>query len=182
MRELSLNVMDVVQNSISAGAALIEIHQIQDTAAGSLVLVIEDNGCGMDGETVKKVTDPFYTTRTTRDVGLGVPLFKMACEMTGGAFSIHSRKGEGTRVEAAFQTRHIDMTPVGNMAETVALLINCNPDIDFLYHRAVDLHSYTLDTRQLREVLGEDVSLAEPDVVLWIKEYLAEHEQALSGK
>lgn len=179
MRELSLNVMDVAQNSITAGAALIEIRLLQDTARNTLTIAILDNGKGMDDETLAQVTNPFYTTRTTREVGLGVPLFKMASEMTEGAFSICSQKGEGTKVEAVFRTDHIDMTPVGNMAETVVLLITCNPGIDFVYHKEVDGRAFTLDTRELREILGEEVALSEPDVVLWIREYLREQEQVI---
>lgn len=181
MRELSLNVMDVVQNSIVAGAALITIAVEQDTAAHLLAIAIEDNGCGMTAEQVERVQSPFYTTRTTRDVGLGIPLFKMASEMTGGGFSIESTKDVGTVVRARFKTDHIDMTPLGDMNETVLLLVSCNPNIDFVYRKVLDERTFTLDTRELREVLGGDVALNNPDVVAWIRGYLAEQEEELQG-
>lgn len=177
MRELSLNVMDVVQNSISAKAALIEISQV--TRGDGLVITIKDNGCGMSAEQVGSVTNPFYTTRTTREVGLGVPFFKMACEQTGGSFSIESEKNIGTTVTARFCKNHIDMTPVGDMNETILLLITCNPDIDFVYINELDGKSFTLDTRELREALGGDVPLSSPDVAMWLRDYLAENEAEL---
>lgn len=179
MRELSLNVMDVVQNSITAKAGLIEISQ--KTNGELLVISIKDNGGGMTVEQVESVTNPFFTTRTTRDVGLGIPLFKMACEQTGGSFLIESEKGVGTTVVANFIHSHIDMTPVGNMNETILLLITCNPDIDFVYTNELDGKSFTLDTRELREVLGNDVPLNNPDVVAWIRENLAENEAELKS-
>lgn len=177
MRELSLNVMDVVQNSISAKASLIEISQA--TLGDSLTITIKDDGCGMSAGQVESVTNPFYTTRTTRDVGLGVPLFKMACEQTGGSFTVESEENVGTLVTARFLTGHIDMTPVGDMNETILLLITCNPDIDFVYTNALNGESFTLDTREVREVLGGDVSLSSPDVAAWLRGYLAENEAEL---
>ena len=179
MRELSLNVMDVAQNSISAGATLLEIAEEADTASGILTIRLADDGCGMTPEQVASVTDPFYTTRTTRSVGLGIPLFKMAAEMTGGDFHIKSTPDEGTLVQASFFTSHIDMTPVGNMNETVLLLVTCNPDMDFVYKKSVDDRSFTLDTRQLREVLGPEVPLCSPDVVGWMRQYLQEQQALL---
>jgi len=172
MRELSLNTMDVVQNSITAKATLIRISEKWE--GNSLVITIEDNGSGMTKEQVQSVTNPFYTTRTTRDVGLGIPLFKMACEQTGGDFSITSEKGAGTLVTARFAADHIDMTPVGDMDETILLLITCNPDIDFVYEKERDGRGFILDTRELREVLGGDVPLSNPDVADWIRGYLKE--------
>lgn len=179
MRELSLNVMDVAQNSISAKAGLIRIAVTEQKAESSLVIRIEDDGCGMTAQQVEQVQSPFYTTRTTRDVGLGVPFFKMACEMTGGSFSIRSEPGRGTLVEARFQTDHIDMTPLGDMNETILLLVSCNPDIDFIYEYTRADETFTMDTRQIREVLGDDVPLSSPDVTAWLREYLAEGMEAL---
>lgn len=179
MRELSLNVMDVAQNSITAGASLIEIRVEEDRKKGELVIYIIDNGKGMSEEQVQRVIDPFYTTRTTRKVGLGVPLFKMEAEMTGGDFSIQSKLGEGTQVRARFLTSHVDMIPLGNINDTIVLLISCNPDRDFRFVHQVDGAKLELDTRQLREILGEDVPLNTPDVVQWIKGYLQEQMEEL---
>lgn len=179
MRELSLNVMDIVQNSIVAKASLIEIAQKQ--SGDELVIAIKDNGCGMTPEQVEGVINPFFTTRTTRSIGLGVPLFKMACEQTGGSFSIESEKDVGTDVAARFIRSHIDMTPVGDMNETILLLIIGNPDIDFVYTRELDGESFTMDTRELKEVLGGDVPLSNPEVAEWIRENLADMESELTG-
>lgn len=179
MRELSLNVMDVAQNSITAGASLIEIRVEEDRQKGELVISILDNGKGMSKEQVRRVVDPFFTTRTTRKVGLGVPLFKMEAEMTGGDFSVRSELGKGTEVRARFITTHVDMIPLGNINDTMVLLISCNPDRDFLFIHQIDGKKLELDTRQLRQVLGEDVPLNEPDVVQWIRGYLQEQTDLL---
>ena len=186
MRELSLNVMDIAQNSISAGASLITLTVEEDRLADTLSISVEDNGKGMSPETVQKVIDPFYTTRTTRSVGLGVPLFKMEAEMTGGSFQIDSTLGKGTvltavctTLTAVFKPSSVDMIPLGDINGTVQLLISCNPGLDFIFHRTLrdekgERREFTLETTELRQVLGEDVPLDTPDVVLWIKDYLSE--------
>lgn len=171
--------MDVAQNSITAGATLIEIRVEEDLQKGEMVISITDNGKGMSEEQVRRVVDPFYTTRTTRKVGLGVPLFKMEAEMTGGDFSIQSKLGEGTQVRARFITSHVDMIPLGNIDNTMVLLISCNPDRDFLFIHRINDRTLELDTRQLREILGEDVPLNSPDVVQWIRGYLQEQSDLL---
>ena len=178
MRELSLNVMDITQNSISAEASFIEIEITDNTHDKTLTINISDNGRGMSEEQVKKVIDPFYTTRTTRDVGLGVPLFKMEAEMTGGSFSISSHIGKGTRLTAVFRTDSIDMIPLGDIDAVVYLLITCNPMLDFRYVRRCEPPASCqaeLDTREIKEILGDDVPLSAPDVAEWLKAYL--HEQ-----
>ena len=185
MRELSLNVMDIAQNSISAGASLITIRVEEDRPADTLSISVEDNGKGMSPETVQKVIDPFYTTRTTRSVGLGVPLFKMEAEMTGGSFQIDSQLGVGTTLTAVFKPSSVDMIPLGDINGTVQLLISCNPQLDFIFHRVLltdrgERREFALKTEELRQVLGEDVPLDTPDVVLWIKEYLAEQTAELT--
>lgn len=181
MRELSLNVMDIAQNSLSAGAQLTQILVTEEREADRLTIVIADDGKGMTAEQVAHVIDPFYTTRTTRKVGLGIPLFKMEAQMTGGDFSIDSTPGAGTTVTARFVPSSIDMIPLGDINSTVSLLIKCNPDRDFLFRHAVDGESFTLDTRELRAVLGEEVPLDAPDVTEWIGEYLKENTQLLFG-
>ena len=125
-----MNVLDVAQNSVAAGAKLVQITLEADQARGILSLVIEDDGRGMTPEAAQRAVDPFYTTRTTRKVGLGLPFLKMAAEMTGGGLSIQSQPGCGTRVCAQFGLHHIDRAPIGDMASTIAGLIQCSPDID----------------------------------------------------
>ena len=180
MRELSLNVMDVAQNSVRADARLITITVTESERSDSLTISIADDGCGMTAEQVSQVIDPFFTTRTTRKVGLGVPLFKLSAEQTGGSVSIESEPGKGTTTTARYVKSHVDMTPLGDINSTITILIRCNPDIDFVFIRSNDEHSFTLDTRELRQVL-EDVSLDNPDVLEWIGSYLEEQTQLLYG-
>ena len=180
MRELSLNIMDIALNSVRAEATRITIRCSENRAEKILALEVEDNGKGMSEEQIASVTDPFFTTRTTRKVGLGVPLFKMAAEQTGGSFKITSEVGKGTLTAASFKTDSVDMTPLGDINSTVSLLINSNPDMDIVFERSVDDKSFTLDTAQMRELLG-DVPLNNPDVTLWINSFLEENEKDLFG-
>lgn len=180
MRELSLNVMDVAQNSVRAEATLVTVTVTESDKEGFLTISIEDNGCGMTQEQVQQVIDPFFTTRTTRKVGLGVPLFKLSAEQTGGSFDIQSELGQGTKTTATYVKSHVDMTPLGDINSTISILIRCNPDIDFVFIRSTDSGSFTLDTRELREVL-EGVPLDTPDVVEWIEQFLEEQTQNICG-
>ena len=180
MKELSLNILDIVQNSITAGAEHIGIALLED-ADGKLRMTVCDDGCGMSRETLARVTDPFCTSRKTRKVGLGLPFLKMAAEMTGGALSIESTVGKGTCVTAWFTLGHIDLAPLGDMSATVAGLIQCSPDIDFVYTVQADGEQFAADTRELRAVL-DGVPLSEPSVALWLREYLAENTEQLLQK
>lgn len=178
MKELSLHILDIAQNSVAAGAKLITVCLTEDTKADFLEFCIKDDGCGMDGETLKKVIDPFTTGRTTRRVGLGIPLLKAAAELTGGGVKISSESGKGTCVTARFVFSSIDRQPLGNMAETMLGLITSYEDIDFVYIHKVNQSKFKLDTREIKEVLG-GVRLTEPEVVLWLSEFLKENETEL---
>lgn len=166
MRELSLNVLDIAQNSIAAGAACIRIEVLEDTKAHTLVLGIYDDGCGMTDEQVQRVLDPFYTTRTTRKVGMGIPLFRLAAQQTGGDLEISSKVGIGTSVRATFHTDNVDCTPLGDMASTMCTLITMNTDRQFLYRHRVDGREFVLDTAELTALL-EGVPLSDPAVAQW---------------
>lgn len=179
MRELSLNVLDIAQNSIKAEASLVEIELSESTEKKELLIGIYDNGKGMTPEQVQSVTDPFFTTRTTRKVGLGIPFFKMSAEMTGGSFEIESEVGVGTKVKALFRTDHLDFTPIGDMCSTVILLITMNLQVDFVYKRSLNGKEFTVDTRQLKQILG-DVPLNEPSIVSWITDYIKENTKQLA--
>ncbi len=179
MRELSLNVLDIAQNSVSANATLIEISLCHSTNENELEIIIKDNGKGMTPEQLMSVRDPFFTTRTTRKVGMGIPLFKMAAEMTGGSLSIESEVGVGTVVRATFKTDHLDFVPVGDMTSTMVMLITMNTHIDFVYERSADEKSFTVDTRSLKEIL-QGVPLNEPSVSSWIKDYIDENTKQLT--
>ena len=176
MKELSLHILDVAKNSVKAGATLTEISVVTDTN-GIMTVRIKDDGCGMTKEVLERVTDPFYTTRTTRKVGLGLPLFRMAAEQTGGELKIASstEKGSsGTEVTVTFDTKSIDCMPMGDIISTVCILIAGSPDIDFVFTDETEQRKVSLDTRELKAVLGEDISLAEPEIQTWMSEYLKE--------
>lgn len=180
MTEISLNVLDVSENSTRAGASLVTIEVTADTAADRLTIVIADDGCGMTSEQVEHVTDPFFTTRTTRKVGLGIPFFKYAAESTGGSFHIESEPGRGTTVTAVFGLSHIDRMPLGDMNATIHNLIVYHPDTDFCYTYRYNEASFTLDTRQMREILG-GIPLNAPEVSDYIMEYLRENQNETDG-
>ena len=180
MKELSLNILDVAKNSVRAGASHVAIT-LEEDEAGWLAITIADDGCGMSQEFLASVTDPFTTTRTTRKVGLGLPLYRLAAEQTGGALTIRSALGKGTTVTATFDRRHLDCPPLGDLAGTIALLIQGSPDIDFTYRHTTPRGEAALDTAELRSELGEDISLAEPEVFAWIQDYLSEQEAPLEG-
>lgn len=173
MKELSLNILDIVQNSIAAGAEHIGIALIED-ADGKLKMTVCDDGCGMHAETLARVTDPFCTSRKTRKVGMGIPLLRLAAEQTGGSFEITSKKGVGTSTKAVFHSDSIDFTPLGDMTSTVTVLISMNTDRDFIYRRSADEKEFVLDTREIKNIL-DGVPLDNPDVVQWMKEYIDEN-------
>lgn len=176
MTEISLNVLDVAENSIRADAALVEITVSADKKSDTLTICIRDNGCGMTEDQVKSVIDPFFTTRTTRKVGLGVPFFKLAAESTGGSFVIESAVNEGTTVTAVFGLSHIDRMPLGDMTATMHTLITFHPQVDFVYQYSVDDQSFILDTREFREVLG-GLPFNTPEVSTYIRDYLKENKE-----
>lgn len=173
MQELSMNILDIAENSAAAGASAVEIT-VSFADDGTLLLVIEDDGSGMDKEKLESVTDPFHTSRTTRKVGLGVPFIKMAAEQTGGDFHIESEPGKGTLVRAAFHLDHIDMVPLGDMGATMAALISGNPKMDFICSVRRKDRSFTLDTRELKQIL-DGVPIESPEVAVFIKGYVDEN-------
>lgn len=177
MKELSLNILDIAENSVKAKATLTEIEI--DESDTELTITIRDDGCGMSEDTLKAVTNPFYTTRTTRSVGLGIPLLKMSAEQTGGEVNITSKKADeknsahGTTVVARYNKNHIDFTPLGDVISTVTTLIQGHPKTDFRFCHRKDGKEVTLETKALREIL-EDVPLDSYDVIKWIEAYLRE--------
>ena len=176
MRDLSLHLLDLTQNSVTAGASLVEILLTLEEN-GWLTMVIRDDGRGMSPELLARVTSPFATTRTTRKVGLGLPLYRMAAEQTGGSFSIESVEGEGTTVTAVFHRDHLDCPPMGDLAGTVALLIQGSPWIDFTLLHTTPKGGYEFTTEEIRDYLGSEVPLDAPEVFVWLSEYLEELEQ-----
>lgn len=181
MHELALHILDLVQNSIVAEASLIEVEITVDCEKDLLTIVIQDNGKGMSEDFLKEALSPFRTSRKTRKVGLGLSLFKLAANQCDGDVSVESELGVGTKVSATFSLSHVDRPPLGDLAETFSGLIMMNPSIDFVLKVTVDKTEFLLDTRELRTVLGEEVSLSEPDVAVWIRQYADEGLSEITG-
>ena len=182
MNELSLYVLDITMNTVRAGASEIGINLIEKDHV--LDMYITDNGCGMTAEQVEKLSNPFFTTRTTRKVGLGVPFLRMLAEMTGGSVTIKSvhesiSEDHGTEVHARFHTDHIDFVPLGDIVETVITLIQGSPDVDFVYLHETEKGQVRLSVPEVRQILGEDIPLSSFEVLEWIKGYLTEQYDAL---
>ena len=173
MKELSLHILDIVQNSIKAEAKNIAIDIEENSATDTLTITVTDDGCGMSEEFLARVRDPFTTTRTTRKTGMGISLFEAAAVQTGGNLDIKSKLGEGTTLTVTFGLTNIDRAPLGNMAGTMVAIIGGAPDINYIYKHKTDKGEFVLDTRDLREVLG-DVPFDVPEVLEWINGYIEE--------
>ena len=173
MRDLSMHVLDIAQNSIKAGASLVTVtFTVNENRV--LTFSVRDDGCGMAPDFLARVTDPFTTTRTTRKVGLGIPMLKQSAEMAGGTFGIESQVGVGTYIHASFDLTNIDCIPMGDICDSLMTLIVLNPEApDFLFQASAPGKEALFDTRQVREALG-GVSLAEPEVAAWMKESIDE--------
>ena len=185
MRELALHVLDILQNTVEAGATRVTLTIHEDVPADRLTITVADNGRGMDAETVARVTNPFYTTRTTRHVGLGLPLYAMAAEQAGGRLHITSEPGIGTTVRAEFQLSHPDRQPLGDMAGTLLafLLSERTPELRYEHRLRQDPapgddRTFEFDTADIRAELG-DVPFSHPAVVQWLAEFLEEGENVL---
>lgn len=176
--DLSLHILDVAENSVNAGATVIEIRVKQDVKGDSLTIEVEDNGRGMDPGFLEKIEDPFVTTRTTRKVGLGIPVFAQAARATGGDFEIDSRPGKGTRVRATFGLSHIDRQPMGDLAQTLLTLMVGDPKIDFRYSQISNSEEFSVSSGEIRKVL-EDVPLSSPEVLSYLRGLLREGTQQL---
>ena len=174
MKDLSMHIMDILQNSTRAGASEVTLEVLEDAAADTLTIRFIDNGCGMDAETVQKVINPFFTTRTTRKVGLGLPLLKQNTEQTGGSLDIQSEKGKGTTVTAVFGRSHLDRPPMGDLAGTIVLTASAYPDIRFIFHYHNGETDYVFDTVEVNEAL-DGISIQEPEVIQYLKEMIQEN-------
>ncbi len=180
MRELADNIMDIAQNSISAGASLTEVHVTVSHQDDRITLRFKDDGCGMSEEMVKAVTEPFTTTRKTRKVGLGLPLLQMTAMMTGGDLKIDSTVGVGTEVTATFGLDHIDRPPMGDVAGAWFSLVVMNPDTDFLFTYDYDGQVFTFDTRIIRETVAP-LPLNQMEISAWIKDCISTEINELHG-
>ena len=180
MRELADNILDIAQNSIAAGASLVEIDIVVSHAQDTVSLAFIDNGCGMSEDMVRAVCDPFTTTRKTRKVGLGLPLLKMTAQATGGEMSIASQMGEGTTVRVSFGLSHIDRPPMGDVSGVLHTLVLMNPQTDFRFAFDYDGKTFVLDTREIREAVAP-IPLDHPDISAWIRDCLKQNIDELHG-
>ena len=171
MLEISLHILDIVENSTRAGAKTVSIHIKEDTAQDILSLEIRDNGSGMSEDVLRKVMDPFFTTKTVRSVGLGLPMLAQAAGAAGGRITIESKGGEGTRVAADFKLSHIDRQPLGDIAGTLVTLIAGNADVDFIYRHEHNGKIYVLDTREIKKEI-EDIPINHATVLAFIRDHI----------
>lgn len=176
MRELSLHILDIVENSVKANASVVKIDII--VKEGYINIAVKDNGKGMDKEFLDSVTNPFTTSRTTRKVGLGIPLMKMAVENAGGSFSIESEKGEGTIVYSSFLINHIDRMPLGDLAETIITLMDNKTD--FVWKICVEDKEFIFDTKEVKEQL-DPVPIDSMEVLVYLKSYIKENIESIIG-
>lgn len=172
MRELSLNILDIAENSFKAGANLVEVSVVQE--GNILSIAIDDDGCGMNSELLSRVTDPFTTTRTTRRVGMGIPLIKMQAELCGGKFSIWSEEGVGTKVKATFEIDNVDRPPLGDIADTVVSMIGNLGTAELVFYFKAFGSEFTLDTRAVKAEL-EGIEINTPEILIFLREMINEN-------
>jgi len=180
LRELALHILDIAENSVSAKAKTITISVEEDHAADQLTIFVDDDGSGMSPEMVERVTDPFVTSRTTRKVGMGIPLLKAAAEGCEGGLEIQSAVGQGTCIIVKFQLSHIDRMPLGNMVDTILTLVVGTPELHWIFRYTVDGQTYEFDNEPIKEVL-EDIPLTDPSVLSYLRENLNTGISALNG-
>lgn len=181
MKELSLHLLDVVQNSIEAGASKIEIKIIEDFETDVLIMEVSDNGRGMTDEQRSEVLDPFYTTRKTRHIGLGLPLLLEACRRCEGNLEIHSLPGKGTKIQATFRHSHIDRAPLGDIPSVLMTVLFAENNIDWLYIHKVNQEEFRLESSEIRKELV-DVPITHPKVRNWLLGFLIKGENHLFSK
>ena len=181
MDELSLNILDIAQNSIVAEATLVEINVAENDNTNTLIIQVKDNGKGMSEEFLRTADNPFVTTRSTRKIGLGISFLTEAAEMTGGSVALDSKLGSGTTITAHFVKNHIDRQPLGDLTGTIIALVSLNPDIDFEISYKVNENEFIFSTVEVKEMLGEDARLNQPPIVSFLTEYISEHIKNLSG-
>ena len=176
MEDLALHILDIAQNSLEAGASTIEIEIVEDVPEDSMVLSVRDNGRGMDKDALARATDPFYTTRTTRSVGMGLPLLAAAARAAGGALTIDSEPGHGTHIRASFQHRHLDRAPLGDIETTLMVLLAGQPDTNILFRHRINERIFELESRDFR---AADIDLSSPVGLAILREAIRRGESGL---
>jgi hypothetical protein len=173
LKEISLHILDIAENSVSAGATEIQVSVAENIKKDELAINIKDNGCGMDAEKLKRITDPFVTSRTTRKVGLGIPFFKAAAEACEGSFAIFSEVGKGTEISVSFRHSHIDRMPLGDIKGTFLDLLIGYPKIRWLFRYDYDENAFEIDSQPIKEILG-DLPLSDPQVIKYLRNTISE--------
>jgi len=174
MKNIALHILDLVENSIRAEAQKVTVTITEDRANNSYLLVIEDNGKGMNDTVIRQATDPFYTSRTTRRVGLGLPLIQQNAERTGGTFSLHSEEGVGTRLEARFVYSHPDRLPLGEIDDVLVLLATGYPRLRLIYEHKTPLGGYIFDTEEIEKIIG-DMGDCNQEIRKFLREMIIEN-------
>lgn len=175
-----MHLLDIMQNSVAAKAANIEIVINEQESTDMLSICVSDDGCGMSETFLKQADNPFSTGRTTRRVGLGIPLFKQSAQDCNGHFELESQTGVGTRICARYERSHIDRAPLGNMPDTLITMLLCKGDAQFRYTHIVNDNSFIIDTKQIGQMLEDDNYFNDPEVLTWLRDYAAEGESALT--
>jgi len=180
LRTIADHILDIAQNSVNAGAKFIEVFIEEDTHRGFLRFIVKDDGKGMDEKELKEIFDPFYTTRDRRirKVGLGLPMLKFICEVTGGNVKVESERGKGTTVEAVFNISHIDCQPVGDIASTLFTLLFSSKNVDWFIKRSYNGKTYTIDTRELKEQFSDE-DFENPRIMKMFKDFIEELEKSV---
>jgi hypothetical protein len=181
MKEISMHILDIAENSVTAGSNLVNIVIETDLARDLLSITVLDNGCGMDEKMAENAVDPFVTTRTGRRVGLGLSFFRESALSCDGSFKLSSGLGAGTVVEAKFRLSHIDIPPMGDMASTMLALVIPNENIDFTLEYKVNGEVFDFDTRKIRAAYGEGICFSSPEIFEWIHDFLYQGIAEING-
>lgn len=181
MKEISLHILDIAENSVNADAKRIEIVVSEHIKNDKLTLLIKDDGRGMDSATVQRISDPFVTSRTTRKVGLGIPFLKAAAEACQGGLEIRSQPGRGTEIEVTFQHSHIDRMPLGDLQATFLQLLIGYPHVHWVFRYRMDEREFCLDDAEIKQTL-EDVPLSDPAVISFLRQLISNGFEQVRGK
>ncbi len=173
-RDLSQHILDIAENSVTADATLVHLDIDENPVDDRLTIVVRDNGKAMDADMLRRIADPWVTTRTTRKVGLGIPFSSRQPKCADGSFEIASALGQGTTTQAVFQLSHIDRPPLGDLTGTLLCIIVGNPQVDLVYRHRVADREFALDTREFREILGPEVSLSDPEILAFVRGIITE--------
>ena len=182
MEELSQHILDIACNSLDAGATKLEITVLEDLAANVLEFTVRDNGRGIASEDVPKILDPFFTTKgRKKKIGLGIPLLKEAVERCDGVFKLESKPGGGTMITARFPHDHIDRAPLGDIGGTIRVLLLDHKTMDLTYRHSYNDRTFSFNTTEFKTLLGEDIPLEQPEILLWLEEHLTREIANLKG-